>query len=80
LRNGTFGTPLAGDYFEDKWSGRTVRMLFDKSKTMPPATPGSLPDSVYVDTLRMSSRSTDRSLAKVALSADDDSLSKSTIQ
>jgi PQQ-dependent dehydrogenase (s-GDH family) len=48
LRNGTMGTPLAGEYFRRAWSGHTVRDLFDRvHKTMPPAAPASLPDSVY---------------------------------
>lgn len=49
LTNGGYGTALAGTYFHDKWSGRTVRSLFDKSKTMPPSAPASLSNSVYAD-------------------------------
>lgn len=50
LRNGTMGTPLAGEYFRNAWSGRTVRELLDRAhKTMPPAAPGSLPKRVYTD-------------------------------
>jgi len=52
MTNGTFGTPLAGDYFRSKWSGQSVQALYDKSqKTMPPAAPGSLAASVYADVL-----------------------------
>jgi alcohol dehydrogenase (cytochrome c) len=48
LMNGTFATPLAGEYFKGKWSGRTVAELFEKSRdTMPPATKGSLPAETY---------------------------------
>jgi mono/diheme cytochrome c family protein len=48
LRNGTMGTPLAGEYFQRVWSGRTVRDLFDRvHKTMPPAAPGSLSKDAY---------------------------------
>jgi PQQ-dependent dehydrogenase (s-GDH family) len=47
LTNGTFGTPLAGPYFRSNWFGRTVRALYDKSRTMPPASPGSLPPETY---------------------------------
>ena len=51
LTNGTFGTPLAGEYFRRQWGGRTVAELFDKSRsTMPPAA-GSLPDATYADIL-----------------------------
>jgi PQQ-dependent dehydrogenase (s-GDH family) len=49
LRNGTFGTPLAGEYFEGKWSGKTVRAFYDKVRTMPPAAPESLPENVYAE-------------------------------
>jgi PQQ-dependent dehydrogenase (s-GDH family) len=46
--NGTFGTPVAGDYFKRMWTGRSVRTFFDRAeKTMPPAAPGSLPKESY---------------------------------
>jgi PQQ-dependent dehydrogenase (s-GDH family) len=52
MTNGTFGTPLAGEYFKTTWTGRTVRALFEKSrKTMPPADPGSLPADAYASIL-----------------------------
>jgi mono/diheme cytochrome c family protein len=48
LTNGTFGTPLAGEYFRRQWSGRTVAELFEKSRTtMPPAAIGSLPVTTH---------------------------------
>ncbi len=49
MTNGTFGTPLAGEYFRSKWAGTSVRAFYDKSKTMPPASPASLPDRTYAD-------------------------------
>ncbi len=49
MTNGTFGTPLAGPYFESNWHGRTVRALYDKSRTMPPASPDLLPAQTYAD-------------------------------
>jgi hypothetical protein len=49
MTDGTFGPPLAGEYFKDTWSGRTVRAFYDRAKAMPPAAPGSLPDDVYAD-------------------------------
>jgi mono/diheme cytochrome c family protein len=49
MTNGAYGTPLAGAYFKNKWHGQSVRALFDKSKTMPPADPASLPDATYAD-------------------------------
>jgi PQQ-dependent dehydrogenase (s-GDH family) len=43
LMNGTFGTPLAGEYFRRQWSGRSVAELFEKSRTtMPPKATGLL--------------------------------------
>jgi mono/diheme cytochrome c family protein len=50
MTNGTMGTPLAGEYFRNKWTGRTVRAFYDRAhKTMPPAAPASLPKDVYAD-------------------------------
>ena len=50
LTNGTFGTPLAGEFFRRRWSGRSVAALFIKSRnTMPPAAPASLPDAAYAE-------------------------------
>jgi PQQ-dependent dehydrogenase (s-GDH family) len=50
MTNGTFGTPLAGDYFKNAWFGRTVRALYDRAhKTMPPAAPASLPADTYAN-------------------------------
>ena len=52
LTNGAHGTPLAGPYFDQKWSGSTVRALFEYAKKkMPPADPGSLADQLYLDML-----------------------------
>lgn len=47
LMNGTFAPPLAGESFKNTWSGKTIRAFYDKSKTMPPATPNSLPAETY---------------------------------
>jgi PQQ-dependent dehydrogenase (s-GDH family) len=49
MTNGTFGTPLAGEYFKGAWTGQTVKDFFDYAKTMPPSSPGSLPDDTYAD-------------------------------
>jgi mono/diheme cytochrome c family protein len=51
LTNGTFAPPLAGGAFKTAWSGRAVRALYDKGKTMPPAAPGSLPSAAYANIL-----------------------------
>ena len=48
LTNGTFGTPLAGEYFKNMWFDRSLRAFYDRAvKTMPPAAPGSLPKDTY---------------------------------
>jgi PQQ-dependent dehydrogenase (s-GDH family) len=49
LTNGTFATPLAGEYFKTQWAGKTVGAFFNKAKTMPPASPNSLPEQTYAD-------------------------------
>lgn len=49
MTNGTFATPLAGEYFKTQWTGKTVGAFFDKAKTMPPASPNSLPAQTYAD-------------------------------
>jgi PQQ-dependent dehydrogenase (s-GDH family) len=49
LTNGTYGTPLAGDYFKGKWPGKSAADLFRKTKTMPPANPGSLSEEAYLN-------------------------------
>ncbi len=50
MTNGTFGTPLGGQYFKEKWFGRSVQALSEKSqKTMPPTSPGSLPADAYTN-------------------------------
>lgn len=50
MTNGTFGTPLAGEYFKNAWFGRTVRAFYDRAqKTMPPAAPASLPNDSYAN-------------------------------
>jgi mono/diheme cytochrome c family protein len=49
LTNGTYGTALAGEYFHQKWSGKSVGALYQKSRSMPPSSPASLSDSAYAD-------------------------------
>ena len=50
MTNGTYGTPLAGEYFKTKWSRRSVRAFYDRVRnTMPPSAPGSLPADTYAD-------------------------------
>lgn len=47
MTNGTFGPPLAGEYFQKKWLGQTVRTFYEHARTMPPSAPASLRDDTY---------------------------------
>lgn len=50
MTNGSYGTPLAGEYFKTKWSHRSVRAFYDRAqKTMPPGAPSSLSRDTYAD-------------------------------
>jgi PQQ-dependent dehydrogenase (s-GDH family) len=50
LVSASYGTPLAGAYFEGKWTGRTVGELYTYTRDrMPPSRPASLPDGAYAD-------------------------------
>src|SRR3954454_10060191 len=52
LTNGTYGVPLAGEYFKTRWFHRSVRALYDRARTtMPPSRPGLLPAGTYADIL-----------------------------
>lgn len=75
LTNGTFGTPLGGPYFKNKWSGKTVAALYDKSKnTMPPASPGSLPAQTYANVLAYVIEVNGAKAGETALPAGGDTL------
>jgi PQQ-dependent dehydrogenase (s-GDH family) len=50
MTNGTFGTPLAGQYFKTNWYNRSVGSLVDRArKTMPPSEPDSIPADDYLN-------------------------------
>ena len=50
LVSATYGTPLAGPYFETKWAGKSVGALFQYAHDrMPPSRPGSLSAETYAD-------------------------------
>lgn len=49
LTNGTFATPLAGEYFKGQWAGKSVGAFLNKAMTMPPSSPNSLPEQTYAD-------------------------------
>ena len=80
LSNGTFGTPLAGQYFEGKWFGQTVGALYDYAHTMPPASPGSLPDETYADIVAYILQVNGIEATGEELPADGDALGEMVIQ
>lgn len=50
LISANYGPPLAGPYFANNWTGRTVAELYTHAHDrMPPSQPGSLPDQTYAD-------------------------------
>jgi mono/diheme cytochrome c family protein len=49
MTNGTFGPPLAGGYFRNKWLGQSVGAFYGHARTMPPAVPASLRDETYAE-------------------------------
>jgi PQQ-dependent dehydrogenase (s-GDH family) len=50
LISANYGPPLAGAYFDGKWTGQTVGALYTHTHDrMPPSQPGSLPDATYAD-------------------------------
>jgi mono/diheme cytochrome c family protein len=50
LISATYGTPLAGEYFDRKWTGKTVGEFFVYARDrMPPSRPATLPAGTYAD-------------------------------
>ena len=47
LTNNTYGPPLAGEFFQANWEGRTGGDLVEKAHTMPPSAPDSLSAETY---------------------------------
>lgn len=81
LTNGTFGTPLGGEYFKANWGSRSVKALYDRSqKTMPPAEPGTLPVETYTNILSYILESNGFKPGTTPLPAGGDALDKMTIR
>jgi mono/diheme cytochrome c family protein len=80
MTNGTFGTPLAGTYFKDKWAGKTVRAFYNKAKTMPPPAPSSLPDDTYADIVAYVLDINGFKAGDAELAANSEALDEMTIQ
>jgi mono/diheme cytochrome c family protein len=49
--SGGEGRPLRGDVFRRDWTGKDLRQLFDRAKTMPPGAASGLPDEAYIEIL-----------------------------
>ena len=81
MTNGTFGTPLAGEYFTKMWGGKTVRALYDRAnKTMPPAAPGSLAKDSYADIVAYILELNGFKAGSMELKAEGDAADKMTIK
>jgi mono/diheme cytochrome c family protein len=80
MTNGTFGPPLAGEYFSGKWAGLTVRALYDKARTMPPSAPASLPDATYLNIVAYVLQVNGFKAGDAALPAGGDALDKITVR
>jgi mono/diheme cytochrome c family protein len=78
--SGTFGPPLAGEYFRNKWVGQTVRAFYDDAKTMPPSAPASLQDETYADIVAYVLEVNGFRAAHAKLSHGGDALAKMTIR
>jgi PQQ-dependent dehydrogenase (s-GDH family) len=80
MTNGTFGPPLAGEYFRNKWLGMTVRRFYDHAKTMPPSAPASLQDDAYADIVAYILEVNGFKAAGIELPAGGQALDKMTIR
>lgn len=81
MTNGTFGTPLAGEYFKKTWTGKTMRAFHDRAqKTMPPAAPASLPAETYRNVIAFILETNGYKAGDAPLPATAEELEKMAIQ
>ncbi len=81
MTNGTFGTPLAGEYFKKTWTGKTMRAFHDRAqKTMPPAAPASLPAETYRNVIAFILETNGYKAGEAPLPATAEELEKMAIQ
>ena len=80
MTNGTFGPPLAGEYFRNKWIGQTVRAFYGHARTMPPAAPGSLGNDTYAGIVAYILETNGFKPGSEKLPAGGEALDKMTIQ
>ena len=80
MTNGTFAPPLAGEYFRTTWSGHSVRSLYDRAKSMPPASPASLGEDTYASIVAYVLQTNGAKAGDVRLPACAESLDRMTIK
>jgi PQQ-dependent dehydrogenase (s-GDH family) len=80
MTDGTFGPPLAGEYFRNKWLGQTVRKFYDHARTMPPSAPASLHDDIYADIVAYILEVNGFKAASIKMPAGGQALDKMTIR
>ncbi len=81
MTNGSYGTPLAGEYFKTKWSHGSVRALFDRARsTMPPSQPGSLPADTYANIVAYILQTNGFKAGNVSLKATGEGLEKMVLE
>jgi mono/diheme cytochrome c family protein len=80
MTNGTFAPPLAGEYFRTTWSGHSVRSLYDRAKSMPPASPASLGEDTYASIVAYVLETNGVKASDVRLPARAESLDRMTIK
>jgi mono/diheme cytochrome c family protein len=80
LVSATYGTPLAGPYFEGKWGGKSVGALYRYAHDrMPPSRPGALPAETYAGIVAYILSVNGTAAGQTALPADAAALDGMTI-
>ena len=80
LISATYGTPLAGPYFDKKWRGQTVGALYSFTHDkMPPSRPGALPENDYVNLIAYILSVNGGAAGDIPLTADPAAMNAMTI-
>jgi PQQ-dependent dehydrogenase (s-GDH family) len=80
LVSATYGTPLAGPYFDGKWGGKSVGALYRYAHDrMPPSRPGALPAETYAGIVAYILSVNGTAAGETALPADAAALDGMTI-
>ncbi len=81
LTNGSYGTPLGGEYFKSHWAGKSLKAFYDKAqKTMPPSSPGSLTGESYANIVAYILGMNGAKAGGSAMATGGDGLEKMTIK